>query len=607
MDRKEGWYYEGTLRLSQHVDYFHNGDSYFVYHNLFGYILRMSEDLVDFLEFFRGGPQNADAMHEQFGMIFSDEPLKDFISVFRSMACLLPDDTYETRKLHEMYPNHSSWVTADQTNPDNIVLYAFDSQTQNQIFRLSLDAWDSRLWLMIDGARSVQEIAETLAEKDSADVSEILAKIDAALKLWVHYDMQAVKMADEPNQKRRKSRYVVTPYLISTMPYKRVTVEVRTPEDEDDIIPPYEDPAPMRPENMTVITLDDETLRLDRRCTRMATLMAKPHAVLDNRSYGRALYDVLSGYVPISGDTFSVLDVGAQTGETARDFVLACRELHPNTKLDYVLFIPDADEAEKLKSCLADIQEIRVVTGEIDKIHKILDGSLFDLIFSNEFLACLKSEAARRVMPEAEDVDIETVLKTGEYRSIHATDDKLTFMGEGDSVSLILKYKLNLGDAPDDFILNSGSIKLLANLTKLLRPDAQLFLIEFGEDIKYPIQTFEEGKACYSQHFGVLKQVARKLGFMAQSSYWMEELSLKRDLPMFATTRSQFKAMRQMLADHGADLERKPYTTDEMGELMKAAGRKNVIELNFEPAEDRISGLVPHSYKMLRVFKDSDF
>ena len=157
--------FEGTLSLSPHIDYFQNGDDFFVYHNLYGYIIQMSEDLVDFLEFFGGEPKNADAVMAQFGSAFDTDTLNNFLSVFRPLACILPDDNFEATKSHDMYPVLARWITVDETNPKAIVIYAFDTQSQNRIIKITLDAWESRLWAHIDGQRTVGEIAQKIADR----------------------------------------------------------------------------------------------------------------------------------------------------------------------------------------------------------------------------------------------------------------------------------------------------------------------------------------------------------------------------------------------------------------------------------------------------------
>ena len=605
--------YDGTLFLSPNIDYYQNGDDFFVYHNLYGYILKMSEDLVDFLEFFYEKPQTADEMEAQFGQVFDHDTLNEFLSIFRTLACLLPDDNYEAQKTHEMFPTQARWITVNQTNPQNIVIYAFDTQSQKELYRISLDAWESKLWSHIKGDKTVGEIAALMADEENVLPGDEEIRITAALAQWSHGSVQAIKLSAEPCANFKGRRFGVPPYLISTMPYRKVTADVRTRVDETgNVIQKYEEPLRIKPSHLEILSLDANTLELDRSCARLALLLAKPHEVLANRSYGRAVFDVITQYFPISGETCKILEVGAETTRTAQDFIAACQQNYPDTQIDYTIFVPDEKLAESLKNEAAGIHQIRIITGDIEKIADILKGDIFDIIYSDEFIANLPAVSVRKMSLDGDDEDDESEDKadlpdTGELKPAHASDNKITFIGEGDAIQLIFKYKLNLCDAPEDFILNAGSLRLIGNLTKLTKFSSQIFLIEFGEDIKYPVQTIEDGKISYAQHFGILKQAAKTLGFQAQSSYWMEELELKRDLKMFATTRSQFKAIRQMLADHDTLLERKPYTEAEFKSLLSSAGIKDAVEINYEPAEDRISGLVPHAYKMLRIFKEIEF
>lgn len=598
--------FEGTLFLSPNIDYFQNGDDFFVYHNLYGYILKMSEDLVDFLEFFHDGPKDAEAVTAQFGEVFDADTLNNFLSVFRPLSCLLPDDEFEPKKTHDMYPTLARWIAVDQTDPKAIVIYAFDTQSQNQIMKISLDAWESRLWGYIKGDKSVGDIAAIIAEEDAQPVDEVELRIACSLALWTHSSVQAVKLSAEPCANFKGRRFGVPPYLISTMPYEKVTSLVRTRVDEKgEILEKWEEPVRCKPTHLEIIDIDAKTLEDDKNCARLSSLLAMPHPVLSNRSYGKAVYDVISKYAPIM-DNCKILEIGGGLGDTAKNFIQSCK-----CPVNYTIFTPDDAHAELLKNILKDIENIRILSGDIDKIADILNGETFDIIYSDEFLANLPAVNVRKMSLDGDEDEEEADddrPDDGELKPAHAADNnKITFIGEGDAVQLIFKYKLNLCDAPEDFILNSGSLRLIGNLSKLATFRTQMFLIEFGEDIKYPVQTVEDGKITYSQHFGILKQAAQKLGFLASSSYWMEELDLQRDIKMFATTRSQFKTLRQLLADHDVALERKPYTQPEFEELLKKAGRTSVVEVNYEPAEDRISGLVPHAYKMLRIYKELEF
>ena len=77
---------------------------------------------------------------------------------------------------------------------------------------------------------------------------------------------------------------------------------------------------------------------------------------------------------------------------------------------------------------------------------------------------------------------------------------------------------------------------------------------------------------------------------------------------MLATTRSQFKTLRSLLALHGVSLERRPYTAEESQGLLAAAGLAGQVrEISFEPLEDRVLGIVPHALKLLRLSRGVEF
>ena len=607
--------FENTLTLSDHIDYFQNGEDFFVYHNLYGYILKMSEDLVDFLEFFHETPHTADEVEAQFGEVFGRETIEEFLSIFRTLACLIPNDEFETNKTLAMYPTTARWITVDQTNPTAVVIYVFDVQSRDRVARIELNAWESELWSYINGTMATADIAAALAEKYGQPLEDVKARVAASLALWTHCDVQAVKLSAEPCGNFRGRRFGVPPYLISTMPYEKITKHVRTICDENGNITKTWEPAPRPlPEKLTYISVSADELENDRKHSRLSALFAAPHAALRNKSYGNVVFDVMKKHAAFSGDTCNILEVGASEAFTVRELLNAAAKNLPDTQIHYTMFVADESIADNLKNAVADLKNVVVLSGDIEKIDALLDGQTFDIIYSDEFMANLPSVNVRKMAvggsddeEEDEDDDDQPDISERELKPAHTDASKLTFIGEQDAVPLILKYKLNLADAPEDFLLNSGSIRLIGRLAKLSKYTTQMFLIEFGEDIKYPVQTFEDGCVAFAQHFGVLKQAARTLGFNAQSTYWMEDINIDRELKMFATTRSQFKAMRSLLAENGVSLQHKPYTKDEFEALLAQASRKSVVEVNFEPAEDRVSGLVPHAYKLLHIFRELEF
>ena len=302
--------FEGTLFLSPNIDYFRNGDDFFVYHNTYGYILKMSEDLVDFLEFFHDAPKSADELMAQIGEAFDAETLNGFLSIFRTLACLLPNEDFETQKTRDMYPTLARWITVDQTDPKSVVMYVFDTQDRRTVMRIRLDAWESNLWQHIRGEKTVAEIAGILAEENNESVESTELRVAATLALWSHCDVQAVKLSAEPCGTFRGRRFGIPPYLVSTMPYEKVTRDVRTEIDEaGNTVTYYEELPRATPTDMAIITIDEATLDQDRRGARLSALFHAPHAALADRAYGDALLDVFKKYGAIRGETCRILEI----------------------------------------------------------------------------------------------------------------------------------------------------------------------------------------------------------------------------------------------------------------------------------------------------------
>ena len=604
--------YEGSLYLSKNIDYFQNGDDFFVYHNLYGYILKMSEDLVDFLEFFQE-PHTAEEMEATYMEIFGEETLNEFLSIFRTLACLVPDENYEREKTLAMFPTVARWITVHQPKDGNVTIFAYDIQAHNRVAVISLNNWQSALWKKLDGLKSVEEIVEDMRTVDGSPAQGLEDLIMATLAQWTHCDIQALKLSAEPIRQSKSRRFGIPPYLISTMPYEKVTAMVRTKADEKgNIIEKYEEPLRVMPAGLHYETIDDSILEHDRLANRLSSLLAKPHAILKNRSYGDVIFDLFEKYVQVSDETLEVLDIGGGLGETAATFAKRFHKTWPETTLKYVIYAPNEAFANEQKQNCNGIDGIEIIVGEPDKLSATLGERKFDFILCDEFLAELEAVSVRKVnLAEEEEEEEEEEIKEGEELKPPSTvkpstsEEKITFIGEGDAIQQIFKYKLKLNDAPEDFYLNNGSLRLINEIQKLCKFTTQVLLVEFGEDVKYPVRTFEDGTAAFSQHFGILRQAAEHLGYHTECGYWMEAIELDRDVPMFATTRSQFKAMRCMFAKHGIALERRPYTEEEFKALLKQAGlNDDVVEVNFENAEDRISGLVPHSYRYLRLFKE---
>ncbi len=218
----------------------------------------------------------------------------------------------------------------------------------------------------------------------------------------------------------------------------------------------------------------------DRRETTLAHAFARPHAALSGRRYGEALRSALA---PSAG---TVVEVGAGTGELARDFLRA-------GPLDYT-------RVDRSPGLLA-LQDrtspaTRGVLGDAGALP-LRDESV-DLLLSNEVLA-----------------DLEASPDPGSW-----------------------PVRPELGQR----LFNTGAFRLVAEAWRVLRPGGRLWLSEFGALDEHPVETRQLDHPEVSVHFGQVLQVARALGLSARVRPLSEAMGF--DLSARWLSRPSWEAMR---------------------------------------------------------------
>ena len=556
-----------------------------VYHNLFGYILKASEDVLEFIEFFRGQSRDAEDMEEAFGARFAPETQREFVSILSALAVLVDSDEREENKILEMVPVPARWITV-RSVAGKVTFYALDQSDREHVFVAQLDDWGTELWQKIDSEKRVAELIEEMKEVKGSPVMGLKDKVLSLLAQLTHHEMQVLKLSAEPPGQFKHRRHGMPPYLISTMPYEKVTAKIR---DEAD--------APIvRLPGVKREAIAKELLVQDAVENRLADLFSQPHQVLNGLSYGGAMYDYVVEHRPLSTAP-KIIEFGGGSGAFAEAFLgrLKEKDVARFGATHYLLVCQTEEEAKRLRERLKALP-VEVMVAKDDAFASQIDDR-YELAFCNEIAANLAAHAVRRFSALDEFEDEEE-----DEDSIETSAANDTFIGEGDAVQLIFKYNLKLDDSPEDFYLNTGAFSVLDELHQVLDEDGQIFLIEFGELYHYPVRTNDEDGQAYSLHFGHMIHVGKKLGYDHDFAYLMEQLPFDRDVSMFSTTRSQFKALRHALGDMGIRLERRAYTEDEFKQLL-GARLAEVGELLYEPLEDRVMGHVLHSYKILRLFK----
>ena len=366
------------------------------------------------------------------------------------------------------------------------------------------------------------------------------AKLGALARRLVHSDVQALKLSMMPWSQYAKRPGLAPPYLTSTMPYARWRPGEPVPAAAD--LAEYHH------------AITDADAQFDHHETTLSHLLRVPHPALAGRSYGQALVDALRARGAMPHGRVRVLEIGAGLGYVARDAIAHLGDV------DYTIV--------ELSPALAAAQRERIGNAATWVIGDALDIALdrtFDIIISNEMVGDLPARQMTRAEAPAD---------------------------------------LPLVDAPETFYLQTGALALIARIARWLAPGGTAIVTEFGEINVYPKLSTHLDHPELSTHFGLLQHAARTAGLDAKIEFVIDVLDFDRTQRGLTTTRSQFRALRALAADHAVDLPKIGYTPEllaaTIGDKLDLA---QVGDLRFDKIEDRLMGLVPHEFKALIASK----
>lgn len=597
-------FFQGRITLSGNLDYFRHREAWFVYHNLFGYTLEMSRDLIDFLEFFRGHHRESQEVGGHFQGTFDEEQLQTFCQVFLNQGCLVPEGRQEESVARRMVPFFTRWSVVHQPAEGPVRLYIPDPEG-HRVEVTTLQGWDAALWRLIDQERTIDDMIEQLRTHPESPRIGLDEKVIAALSAFTHADAQLLKLSPKPFSAYRGGgggASALPPYLRSNMPYRRVTDEVR---GEKSIHVGLD--AEAQP-------LSREQLQRDSVESTIAHLFREPHPALEGRTYGGALAHLYIQEGTL-GEGARVLEIGATHPDLALGFLQEVQAHHPAlaATLTYTALVPSEEALARVGEALAGFAGASALLGDPERLGSVegLEAG-FHLILSDEFLANLDVTLMRKLTIGPDEEEEEGSGEDGEEgageveapTNGHAQKQaRELYMGGGESVNLVFRYNLKFLDANAEFLLNTGAIRLLDGATRLLAPGGRLALIEFGDLFAYPEPTGDDG-AQTSIRFMTLMEVAKHLGFKADFEWVLARLGFDISAQMLATTRRNFLALRQLLADHGVELKNIAYTRHMFEALLPPTLLlSDVHTVEFASLNDRVMGVIPASLKMLEVYR----
>ena len=560
------WDPKQSLSTSRHLSTFAHMGEVYLYHDLYGYILKMSPDILAFLQAFEA-PILAETVCGQFSNAFGDQAPEGFVGTFAQFGCLVAEGDDELDGIWDKVPVLGAWNVWEQTD-DGMAVYTAWGDRPLGIH--ALNAEETQIWSRFDGETPLHVIAE---DHDRAILAGLIQRL-------VHHDVQAVKLGHARMSLYKGRQHMAPPYLTSTMPY--AAHDPRTdpmPVGFDDLV---------SPEGYYAVDVQDADEQFDHQETTLSHLFRKPHTVLQGRTYGQAVIDGLSSRDMLPAGDLRVLEIGGGLGFFARAVVEALQGMGRSVTYDILELSPALAQAQRART---DGLPVTVHPGNV--LETAWPQERYDLILCNEMVGDLPSARMTHEMAGLDRDDL-----AGE-----AYQNFLAERGPGGAVAA--RYTLGLGDAPDPFYLNVGAIEFVEKVQKALAPGGTAFISEFGDMSRWPVLSTHLDHPELSIHFGHLSAVARALGLEDTFVFVMDLIDMEREVEGLRTTRSYFRALKGLLAHHDVTLEKVGYTREMFEALVGAELAQAIGDITYDRIEDRFMGLVPHEFKALIVRQPS--
>jgi SAM-dependent methyltransferase len=548
------------LHRSAHLSTFAHLGAVYLFHDLYGYLLEMSPDIVELIDAFEGGADTA-AVLTRFAGTFGDADPGQFVDVLYQHACLVEPGDDERAALWPMVAVKGRWIVWRRVG-DRVTLWT--AWGERPVTRIDLDEVDTAIWDDIDGERRLAQ----LRERHQAD------RILALVERLAHSDVQAVKLAMLPMSTFAKRPGAAPRYLASTMPYPRWR--------RGEPVPPAAS-AEMTTEAYYQGDVVDADAQFDHQETTLSHLLRVPHPALGGRRYGEALVGALVSRGAIPEERVRVLEIGGGLGYVAAAVVAELQARGREVEYHILELSPALAKAQRERT-----KELPVTIAEGDALTAEPGDGRWDLVISNEMIGDLPARRVARA-----EVGLPPLGEAGDV-------DAAKLAALGVAGAQIAKAGISLHDAPDDFYVMTGAFSLVERIARWLAPGGTAVVTEFGDLAGWPRLSTHLDHPELSIHFGQLAQAARAEGLEADVVFVIDLLDVDRDQQGLATTRSHFRALRAMLADAGVTVEKVGYTPAVLAAALGDTIEQTEIgELRWDRIEDRLMGLVPHEFKAL--------
>lgn len=558
------------LQCSAHVSWFARGETLFLYHDLYGYLLEMSADLKALVDHYRE-PRQAEDVAAALAHTWTRDQLGQFIGVFAQHKVLVPPGTDERAVLADLVPIKGPWILGyrgDDGRMTMVLSRGFGDEPWAQPHLYVLDPWQSELWRAIDGERTVRELALGLTEAYDGDATEDLQSALAALAQWTHSDRQMTRMLPAPRSQLPR----LPSYATSTMPY--APLGMPTGHGTPDAAHGALDLTAYHQE-----TIADAEQQFEELETTLSHLFCEPHPALGERTWGQVLAETALQRGWVAPGRGRVAEVGGGTGRCAAAVAQHLHQHVADLRYRVVELSPALHAAQVAR--LADQPWASSELGHAEKLP-FQDGSV-DFLLSNEVIADLRIGMVTR-------------------KSLHTLRPDAD--SDAEALDMVMQYDLPTAGAPEPLPVQVGATRFVQEVARVLAPGGAALISEFGEENQFPIESTHLEHGEWSVHFGHLLHVARKLGLQASLEPVPDLMELRGDVWVLASNRTQFRNLRYLFAQRGAKLAKRALTPEQLGVVAAGKLRLDRLEgLQFRPVGERVMGLHPAEFKALILRK----
>jgi SAM-dependent methyltransferase len=556
-----------VYRRSTHLSYFRREADLFLYHDLVGDIMQLHEQVLGFIDYFTE-PRRESEARAAFATQFEVGDLDAFFEVLGEHLCLLREGSDDAEVVADWYPVYGPWVLSYQPKGGAAVV-CYKDRRRDEVALETLSPLQGALFRLCDGKRALPEIVARLKEQFPKE-PDLEERARRSVRAWTHSRRQLLKLL--PRALETYDMVGLPPYAQSTMPYKLLR--------EGEAIPAEEELSTREYHKQTI---SDAREQFEYRETTISHALRVPHPALGGRPYGSQLArclverDLLPD--PQSGRA-QLVEVGGGVGYFAKALVdgIALQAPRLFNRMRYsVVELSPALRASQREQTQLHADRVRVVGGDATALP-FDDGSV-DFLVSNEVIADLLVSPVRY-------------------------EETFDAAAEGPGIEAVRRYGLDVRGAPGLFFVNTGALRFLEEIARVLKPGGTAVLTEYGSESDFPTQSTHLDHPEFSIHFGHLATAGSSLGLECGVEQLAGLLQLDGQVPVLQTTQSSFEALQALFARYEAPLEKVAYTQDMLSAL--AGGKLDLgrIEgLRFGPCGERLLGLKPKEFLAFTIRK----